>query len=303
MRSDTTSINKTPQCCPRAEVGARFLARACHPGRPRALVRGARVVVLAAAFLVCATAISWAADADTATVFESAYSDWIAYLGSPEFGPWSDDGHIVRNPQFERIAALGLPALPLIVAKMKEPGPPQFLVYAARAIARKAFPRAAFAGPAGWADHRQEAALWVQWLNGGPDAIASAFEQALGQWREAAVGDFVPLWTTETDYDRQMHDTCTMGRKLTPAGEAYQTILDHGVAVLPLLAERFRQGDYDFLPIAMSIAGGQPSTPSGKALPAKQRAEAFLAWWDQNKQDWLIPWPDAPAPEEPTAQP
>ena len=38
--------------------------------------------------------------------------------------------------------------------------------------------------------------------------------------------------------------------------------------------------------------------PAGQAdwviPPDRPEVAAFLAWWEANKQDWLIPWPEEP---------
>jgi hypothetical protein len=232
--------------------------------------------------------------------FKSAYADWLAYVSSPSFGPWSDDRHFVDNAPFRKIVGLGLPALPTIMQAMKEPGPREFLIYAASDITGKSFSISDFAGagPGAWADHRVEADMWIRWWHDGAGPINRAFEESKAKWLKAATGGTgeVPLWTIETDYDSQLHILRPVEKVMTPAGEAYQWVQDQGIAVLPLLAEQFRLGAYDFLPIAFVITGGRPALPADKPLWPKEKAAAFLSWWDANKDKWTIPWPAAAQP-------
>ena len=121
-------------------------------------------------------------------------------------------------------------------------------------------------GPAGWADHRAEADMWVRWWQNGPEAARRVFDNSRAEWLRTATGDLVPLWTIETDYDTQMHMTCLMAKVLTPAGQAYQAVESQGIGILPLLVDQIRAGDYGFLPIAFSITGGQPNLRADKVL-------------------------------------
>jgi len=70
-----------------------------------------------------------------------------------------------------------------------------------------------------------------------------------------------------------------------------------GIATLPFLMERLREGDREALPVIVAVVGRQRTRtrhfslgPTGR--PPVDSPEACLTWWEKSKSWWLIPFPD-----------
>ncbi len=229
-------------------------------------------------------------DGKVAKAFDAAYTEWCDLIR--QFA-WSDNEHYTMNEPFRTIVALGPPAVPYIVAKLNAPDG-HFLIFALSSITAKRFSPAELAGRQ---SNQAVAALWLDWWRGGTGGVKTAFGQAVAKWRANKAGN-PRLWTEEVSYDTATGTLMLKETPVSPAGEAYLATQYQGIAVLPYLAEQFRAGNDDFADIALTIAGHQPTLPQDTPPTAAIKAKAFLSWWEQNKQDWLIPWPKEPTPQQ-----
>lgn len=238
------------------------------------------------------------AAAEVEARFQQSYPGWMAEVDAIVV-KYTQFGHILTgrflaSDAMKEIAALGAPALPYLVdrALQETPSRKEFCELAVGVIVK----------------HRGHwgAPTLAAWWQDGRKRSADGYAVLLAQW-EAALkasgeGREVVLWTTQTAYRIDLDGVYTHPANVTPAGEAYRGLEGMGIAVLPYLVERMRTGHYEFLDIADGLTDGKAQVPDAGS-PPRARGQAFLAWWEQNQQDWLIPWPDTPAPEEPTAQP
>ena len=64
-----------------------------------------------------------------------------------------------------------------------------------------------------------------------------------------------------------------------------------GWGVMPRIVEKLREGDADLMPAVKQIALVELRV---KRIPASaiESPEAWVAWWEENKEDWAIPFPD-----------
>jgi hypothetical protein len=132
----------------------------------------------------------------------------------------------------------------------------------------------------------------MAWWHGGGAGVRQQFAPLLDKWRAYKPDDTgeIPLWTVETEYNVANHELYSPHKVMTAAGEAYQAIQDLGTAVLPLMVDEFKQGDLEFVDMAYAITGNAPPLPNEIPPTDQGKAKSFLAWWEQNKADWTIPW-------------
>ncbi len=199
--------------------------------------------------------------------------------------------YLLQSTAIKEATALGAPALPYLVerAQQEQGAKADFCQLAIGAIMRY---RGSWAR-AGLAD----------WWGNGRQRAAHGYAALLAKWEGALKsreGREVVLWTKQAVYRADLDGVYTHEVAFTPAGEAYKGMEKLGIAVLPYLVDRMRAGHYEFLDIADGLTDSQAQLPDAGS-PPKVRAQAFLAWWEQNKQDWIIPWPDEPAAEAPAA--
>lgn len=71
--------------------------------------------------------------------FDDAYAKWKAVARSERTAISSSDADHVRNPEFDAIIALGEPAIPYIVEKMRTDDYGHFLIHALDRITGKRF--------------------------------------------------------------------------------------------------------------------------------------------------------------------
>ncbi|MFW6119279.1 MAG: hypothetical protein ACOC7S_03005 [Planctomycetota bacterium] len=83
-------------------------------------------------------------------------------------------------------------------------------------------------------------------------------------------------------------------------GEAYadgdmKRIAALGVAALPLMMDKLKEGDTRMLQCVRQVAVGQPDIPESTTSDA----DSSLEWWQTNKQKWIVPFPDQGKVEPP----
>ncbi len=73
------------------------------------------------------------------------------------------------------------------------------------------------------------------------------------------------------------------------AARDLDAILYLGFAALPRLMEKLEGGDHELLDLIARRTRGRADL---EGETPEERAAACLAWWEENKQYWLIPFPD-----------
>lgn len=189
---------------------------------------------------------------------------------------------------------LGLRALPYIMQKI-EAGD-WWLARGVYRMTKRRFHRSEYAEPSDYGDAHTKAEMLVAWWHSGEKGTRRRFEELYARWGKLKSPERTLLWTAPTYlYDERGTLTSTRAEtQFTEAGEVYDAVQCLGIPVLPQIVDTLRQGQADFLPIALELtegAGGlgEPTTPPEPA--------AFVDWWEANKQDWLIPWPEEEAEE------
>ncbi|MFW6189830.1 MAG: hypothetical protein ACOC7T_05280, partial [Planctomycetota bacterium] len=102
-------------------------------------------------------------------------------------------------------------------------------------------------------------ALWLQWWNAGQKGVNEQF-------------------------------------KLYYEQGSYEDLRRMGVPALPRMMQKLRAGDEQMLPIIRDLTNGEIDT-SGKT--PQEQVRSALAWWKENKQKWIIPFPDQGKVEPP----
>ena len=130
---------------------------------------------------------------------------------------------------------------------------------------------------------------WITWYTVTRLGAPKQFQQAYDRWKnlKAQLGEEYPvIKTVETVYVDASKSLSTRVTT-TEFGRAYNALKDVGIDTLPLIVEKLKEGDYDLLPIFEELTDGEGARPGG-GWP-KDRAEFAVQWWEEHKQDWLVP--------------
>lgn len=208
-------------------------------------------------------------------LFEAKYNLWREWLrenvpSTPSSIIYKDDFY--NNEPFKEIVRLGVPAIPYIIEKQQED---HMLGYALYQITKwkwhtiregnepsewvwtlEEFPD--IRGKGGPPDSRK---LWLRWWKEGRKLTEQRFEKLYSEWKELK----------KQNKDKQ-------------AREKYQRIIDLGIAVLPTMTQKVQEGDTGLISAISKLTDGEFSD---KATAAK-----CLDWWEKNKENWLIPFPN-----------
>jgi hypothetical protein len=227
--------------------------------------------------------------ADIRAAFERAYQAYLQAPATPD--PRSFQSRTQREVRLDEIARLGLPALPLVMDKLRGTRDDS-LSYAINRISRKHFVASEY--PEGkFADPAARAQMYLDWWDVGYAGTAERFEQYYGRWKKAKSGARV-LQYYEFVYDDSTKTIQTPGLRYTEAGEVLRALEGLGIAALPFMMEKIKEGDYDMLPAIAELTEDKAlkaHPPAGQ--PVEERARGCLEWWEKNKEQWTIPFPDA----------
>jgi len=131
----------------------------------------------------------------------------------------------------------------------------------------------------------------TDWWNAEPRRSQQRFSELAERWRQLRAEGQVLLCSQETLFDVE-EQWPKNARDATELGNTYRSLGALGIAVLPPVMDLTREGDHEFLWLIRELTGGK-ALITGDTIEAK--AESSLAWWDQNKEQWTIPWPDEEA--------
>ncbi len=113
--------------------------------------------------------------------------------------------------------------------------------------------------------------LWSQWWRGGPQFTRARLEAKHSEWK---------AMKKENQPEK------------SNANSKLSEMADLGIPAIPFMVEKVRQGETDFIPLISRL--------TNKELAETATKEQCLAWWEANKQKWLIPFPE---PNTPPADP
>jgi len=178
---------------------------------------------------------------DVRAAFERSYALWkedcelVTASSLPEAR--------LKSPHYQEIIDLGIPAVPLIVAKRREDPKFHWIGWAFQEIT----------GVSGSPSHTPWAKeLIVDWWEGGQKQADERVDTLIAQGK--------------TEQVRYL-----------------------GVAALPRLMERIESGEHELASVAEQITRGKAQF-AGQT--AEQKATSCLSWWQANKADWIVPFPD-----------
>jgi len=103
--------------------------------------------------------------------------------------------------------------------------------------------------------------VYVYWCKEGHKQTPQKFQELYSEWRN--LGD---------------------RRKENQRKSKFVQIHNLGLAAIPVIMEKVREGDKELLLLVSELTGG-------KVYPNVTIDQCF-AWWQQNKEDWLIPFPN-----------
>jgi hypothetical protein len=179
---------------------------------------------------------------------------------------------LYENEPFREIVALGVTAIPHIVEKQKED---HSLGQALQQITKwKCHIVREGKSPNEWVWTVEEfpnmrlqsgppdaRVLWLRWWNEG--------RKQTGLWHQS-------IWQEWRDLKKQ--------GKEQAAKDKYQRLIDLGIAALPVIMEKVAAGDRELVPLVSQLT-------TAKVDP-NASIEQCVSWWEQNKEQWLIPFPN-----------
>jgi hypothetical protein len=190
---------------------------------------------------------------DLKVELEKRINAWSIYI---EEHPYLSD--LTGNEYYRSIFDLGIPAVPYMIEKIEQGN--WALGDGVTIITKKRFEeyeRPEFIVN----DSKSTAGAVVKWWEKG---------------RKDTLVKFDKLY-------REKNDFKSKGRSHEVIKKS-QEICALGIAALPYLFRNVEQGDLELLEIISKLT-------NGKVNP-KSRIQECISWWQQNKEDWLIPFPN-----------
>jgi hypothetical protein len=214
---------------------------------------------------------------------ERLYEAWLKALEEPRTRLSS--GHLqMSNPHFRAIVAKGPKAVPFLIGRLESARAPDTASFVMAALSRITRARPFSREEARGMSTNARAKAWVIWFRNLEQNTSSQFKERAAAWRRFTEAGKPALWKETTFYVPDMGELQTR-KELTEAGTAYEAILDLGIAGLPLLVERLRLGETRFIPIFEEITGSRPAVHGPNAETTSHNC---VAWWDRNKDDWIV---------------
>jgi len=190
-------------------------------------------------------------------IFEYNYERWKKHCEEVKFSSLAEAR--LNSPYYEEIVKLGPSVLPYLVEKVRQDPEFQWI---------------------GWAWAR------ITKISGDPDVNPWAKEDRILDWWEGGQKRvnqrFESLYAVFKEYKVQ-------GNQIEADNTAKSICYGLGIGALVPMMDKLQAGDTDVLPMIREITGGAANT-SGPT--AQKQAEACLAWWHKNKNDWIIPFKD-----------
>lgn len=210
---------------------------------------------------------------DISARFDKLYAEWCAQRAqAPLASSEADTRMWFQGPAWAGILSLGSRAISHIMSKLPQD---HVLGYALLQLTGFRYHiRRTGDAPQRW--------VWVVdefpdlSARGGPPDATLIWRRWYTLGRDWVPQQFADIYSGYSDQARRGdHEAAqaTLGR-----------LADLGVAALPAVMERVRAGDGRLVVVAAELTNG--------ALPRNSSPMQCLQWWEANKQDWLIPWPE-----------
>ena len=165
---------------------------------------------------------------------------------------------LTDNKYYRDIIDLGIPAVPYLMEGIEKGN--WALSGAIREITRKRFEE--YERPADYRGGSQDyAKLIVQWWPKARKETPNQFSQRYSQWKSLK----------------------SQGKQ-DKSKEKLEEIRALGIASLPIIIEKVKQGDNELIPIVSKLTDGQ--------VDPNANTSQCVSWWQQNKEQWLIPFPN-----------
>lgn len=213
------------------------------------------VILCSAVFFVSTALLSKAADKqqDVKAELEKRIKAWGDYTGKNLY--LSD---LTDNKYYRDIIDLGMPVLPYLIEKIEEGCWP--LGDAVTIITKKRFEE--YEQPEYHVrDSKSTAAAVAKWWPKARKETPQKFDKLYLEWKNLK----------------------NKGKQ-DEAKEKSLQIDGLGIAALPMIFEKIKLGDTDLVPIIVKLTRGK--------IKNDATAAEYLAWWNENKEDWLIPLPN-----------
>lgn len=185
--------------------------------------------------------------------FEDRYQIWRTWVNDhPYLSTYTE------CEEFQAIVELGPRVLPWLVEKIEGNADDFHLEVAIQRIAKRRFDRTEW--PEGkLGDAKTAAGMYMHWWKEGRFKTGERFAELHGKWK-----------------------TLKSENKEKESREAYQQVVDLGIAALPSLIDKVNQEPELVAAISALSDGTLPAT----ATPADCRR-----WWEENKQKFELPMP------------
>jgi len=205
--------------------------------------------------------------------FETKYQAWKEYISQSGLRFLSRAKPPLSSiPEYQEIIDLGVPALPYIIEKIEQDRIDGRKLFRAVEEIAKVKIRGKYDKDKkvvvfpDFPNVKAGESVYVYWWKEGRACAAQQSEKFYQEWKEL-----------------------NQEGKEAEAKAKYQRMIDSGVAALPYMLEKVKQGDVELVP-AISVL-----TDNKVKKDAKQ--SECLEWWEKNKEKWLIPFPN----KQPTA--
>jgi hypothetical protein len=196
-------------------------------------------------------------------LFEQKYQNWVEYIAKPEVMLSSSSDSYVNNEAFNEIVRLGPMVLPYLIDKIRQKEEEsKWLPIAIKKISK-------FKVEAKW-DKMQNKFVY----NDFPDLAAE--ENVYVYWWEKE-RKLIPNRVLKLYNDRQLLKT---QKNINGVKQEDLKIKELGIAVLPFLMDKIRDGNTDLIPIVSELTDGK--------IAESSTVVECLAWWSKNKSEWNI---------------
>jgi len=205
--------------------------------------------------------------------FEKEYQNWLALINMPEIYLSSISTLRTDNDEFRKIIQLGLPVVPLLINKIKQKSVnSQWLPFAVVSILKmkidtifnKNLNKFIYIDYPNF-DNKENFILY--WWDEGRKETSSIFNKYCAVY-EAAVKE--------------------NGKDVSK--ELLMKIKGLGIDALPYIVEKMKGGYEYLIPVFIDLTTVKDSEKNLKETSTK---EECFKWWEENKEDWLLPPPES----------
>lgn len=214
---------------------------------------------------------------DVSSAFEQKYLRWKSRIAekmtfSQRVKSTLPASVFYDNEEFEDIVELGIPAIPCMIQKLHDDRRLRHALY--RITKWKYNVRRSGQKPSEYVwtveefpDIREKGGppdsreIWLRWWREGPKFTAERFAMLYRQWNGLKKD----------------------GKEEEAAG-LYQRLKDLGIAALPHMIKRLKEGDTDLIPAISYL--------TDSAVNEDATAAECVEWWEENKDRWTIPFPE-----------